>query len=367
MPDPQASPRRPNALRRFVGDPRLSRYGVPAFGVAILIVVFVVVLPRIADYGTVWEILTDTPTRDLLILLGAAVVNVLTFPPPWMAAVPGLGYGHAMVLTQSSTAASAVLPGGDVVGMGTQFAMLRGWGFTSQDATLAVIATGLWNQAVNVLFPVVAVLLLSLQGAVPQGLLTAAEIGGALFVVAVAGFVVLLWRERHARGLGEAAARAVEWVAGVVGRVHRPAWGDAAVRFRNQTVGLVRRRWPHLTVATIVGHLTVWLVLLAALRAVGVGADEVSVLESFAAWSLVRILTAIPITPGGLGIVELGLTGALVAFGGAQEPVVAAVLAYRVLTMVPPIALGGVCLVVWRRMSPQGPGGQAPPGTASGG
>ncbi|MCC6833261.1 MAG: UPF0104 family protein, partial [Thermoleophilia bacterium] len=77
-----------------------------------------------------------------------------------------------------------------------------------------------------------------------------------------------------------------------------------------------------------------------------------SVVESFAAWSLIRILTAVPITPGGLGVVELGLTGALVGFGGDQEPVVAAVLAYRVLTMVPPIALGGLCLAVWRRMAP---------------
>lgn len=333
----------------------MRRILTAGFVVAVLIGTFVFVLPRIADYGTVWDILSAVDRRDLLILLGAAFVNVLTFPPPWMAAVPGLGYGQAMVLTQASTAASAVLPGGDVVGMGTQYAMLKGWGFGGQQAGLAVVVTGVWNQLVNVAFPVSAVLLLSWHGSAPAQLRVAALIGLAVFAMVVSGFVILLAREGHARGLGNLAARMATWVMGLIGRVRRPAWGDAAVRFRNQSVQLVRRRWPHLTVATILGHITVWVVLLAALRAVGIGGDQVSVAESFAAWSLIRILTAVPITPGGLGVVELGLTGALVGFGGDQEPVVAAVLAYRVLTMVPPIALGGVCLAIWRRLAPREP------------
>jgi uncharacterized membrane protein YbhN (UPF0104 family) len=49
-------------------------------------------------------------------------------------------------------------------------------------------------------------------------------------------------------------------------------------------------------------------------------------------------------------VVELGLTGALVSFGGPQVEVVSAVLLYRVLTYVPPIVVGGICLLVWRRL-----------------
>ena len=94
-----------------------------------------------------------------------------------------------------------------------------------------------------------------------------------------------------------------------------------------------------------------FLVLLVALRAVGVPGADVSLAEAFAAWALIRIITTVPITPGGLGVVELGLTGALVSFGGHQAAVVAAVLLYRVLTYVPPIAIGGVCLLVWRRLA----------------
>jgi uncharacterized protein (TIRG00374 family) len=76
------------------------------------------------------------------------------------------------------------------------------------------------------------------------------------------------------------------------------------------------------------------------LRAFDVPASEVSLVEAFAAWSLARILGSIPITPGGIGVIELGLTGALVGFGGNNAGVVAAVLVYRFLTMVPTLILG---------------------------
>ena len=55
----------------------------------------------------------------------------------------------------------------------------------------------------------------------------------------------------------------------------------------------------------------VFLVLLACLRVFDVPPGQVSVIEAFAAWSLVRLLGSIPITPGGLGIVELALISGL--------------------------------------------------------
>jgi len=73
------------------------------------------------------------------------------------------------------------------------------------------------------------------------------------------------------------------------------------------------------------------------------------VIEAFAGWSLARVLGSIPITPGGLGLVELGLTTVLVGFGGNNASVVAAVLVYRFLTIVPTLVLGGVAAATWRR------------------
>ena len=74
--------------------------------------------------------------------------------------------------------------------------------------------------------------------------------------------------------------------------------------------------------------------------AVGIGAGEITWVEAFAGWSLARALQLIPLTPGGVGPVELGMTGVLVGFGGANAEVVAAVLVFRFLTIVPTLVLG---------------------------
>lgn len=327
---------------------RIKRLIGPAIAIAV-VAVFVVVLPRIADPGTVWDILTGVSPGWGLVIAVVVVANIASFAPSWMAAMPGLGYRRATVVTQASTAASIVLPGGDVVGMGTQFAMLRGWGFGSDRASLAVLVTGLWNQLVRVGFPVVAVGLLAVTGDVPPELRIAGAIGAVAFAVVLGGFIGLLASDRVAQRIGDLGAAVAMWFMRLVRHPRELVWGDDAVRFRRGCADLVRARWPHLTIATVVGHLTVFAVLLVCLRAVGVDAGDVGVVECFAAWSLIRLLTAVPITPGGLGVVELGLTGGLVAFGADQDAAVAGVLLSRALTILPVIVLGAICFLLWRR------------------
>jgi hypothetical protein len=71
---------------------------------------------------------------------------------------------------------------------------------------------------------------------------------------------------------------------------------------------------------------------------------------SLAAYAFVRLLTVLPITPGGLGITELGLVGVLAAGAGprASAQVTAAVLLYRAVTYLPPIPLGAAAFLAWR-------------------
>ena len=135
--------------------------------------------------------------------------------------------------------------------------------------------------------------------------------------MAIALFAIALHDDDNARLVGRIAERLWNRVARLLRRPPVEGWEERLVGFRREAVGLLRRRWLPLTLGTLAGHLTVFLVLLVALRAVGVPSADVSLAEVFAAWALIRIITTIPITPGGLGVVELGLTGALVSFGGA--------------------------------------------------
>jgi uncharacterized protein (TIRG00374 family) len=330
--------------------------------VVLVVGVFAFVLPRVADYGEVWSIVSSLSGREVVALIAVAVVNLATFAPPWMAAFPGLAFVHALVLSQASTAASSVLPGGDAVGMALSYSMLRRWGFNVEQVAVGTAATTVWNAFANVVFAVAAVGLLAIGGDSDPLLTTAALIGTAAVAVGIALFAIALNDDGNARLVGGLAERLWNRVIRLLRRSPVQGWDERLVGFRREAVGLLRRRWLALTAGTLAGHLTVFLVLIVALRAVGVPRADVGFAEAFAAWALIRIITTIPITPGGIGVVELGLTGALVSFGGNEPEVVAAVLLYRVLTYVPPIAIGGVCLLVWRRLGDAVP---APPSNSS--
>lgn len=345
MPDDTA------ARRSLFGRSRRRLLG-GVLAAAVVVAVFVFFLPRIADYRDVWDVLRELGWEDSLVLAGATLLNLATFPPPWMAALPGLRFRQALVMTQASTALSIVAPAGAAVGMAASYSMLRSWGFASAPVGLAVAVTGMWNQFSNLAFPIVALALLTSAGEDHPALRTTALVGVVVLVVALGGFGLVLSSAGRARRVGDLAAGLAGWASRIL-RMGPVVWGgESFARFRSQALGLLGRRWHVITVATIVGHLTVFVLLLACLRVVGVSGSEISWIEAFAAWSLVRILGALPLTPAGVGIVEIGLTGALVAFGAANAEAVAATLLYRALTVFPTLALGLLAVATWRTHHP---------------
>jgi uncharacterized protein (TIRG00374 family) len=330
-----------------------KRVLVAGGGILLVAATFFFFLPRIADYRDVWEVVQTLSWEWCVALVVATAVNIATFAPPWLALLPGLRFWPALMTTQASTALALVVPGGAAVGIATQYGMLRRSGFGTQAVARAVTLVSLWNQFANLAYPIVAVFLLTITGEDTKLLATVAFVGVAILGVAVAALVLVLYSSRMAEDIGDIAARGASWARG---RLHRDpvAWnGRSFERFRVDAVGLLQRRWHVLTLATLAGSLTVFAVLLVSLRALGVPAEDVSVTEAFAAWSLARILGSIPITPGGIGIVELSLSAALIGFGGANAEVVAAVLVYRFMTMVPTIVLGIVAAARWRRSRPE--------------
>ena len=329
------------------------RIGGGALALAVVVATFVFVLPQIADYGEVWGVVTELSWPRLGALLAVTVLNLATYAPPWQAALPGLRYRNAFVLSQASTASTYVAPGGPAVGIALAYGMLRAWGFPRRSITLAVALTGIWNQFALLGFPSVALVLLTVVGERHALLQTVALVGLALFVLAAAAYIAGLSSRRLARWAGNLTARIATRGMRIVRRGPAAWTGETFAAFRAEAAGLLRRRWHVLTAATLVGHLSVFLVLLTSLRVFDVPAADVSAIEAFAAWSLVRLLGSIPVTPGGLGIIELGLTTALVGFGGANAEVVTAVLTYRFLTIVPTLLLGLLAGATWKRHRPR--------------
>ena len=302
----------------------------------------------LADVGAA---ITDMTWGELTTLAVAAGWNLVTYAFVWMTVTPGLGFGRAMVMTQATTAVTNTVPAGSAIGVGMTYAMLSSWGLSRGRTTIAVLVSGVWNTFAKLGIPVLALALVALQGDASAGRVTAALLGIAGLVAAIVVFALMLRSEAMAERVGIVSGRVASRLLALFRRPPVSGWELATVKFRNRTVDLLEHGWIPITAATLVSHLSLYLVLLLALRAVGVSDAEVGWAEVLAVFAFARLATAIPITPGGAGVVEAVLITGLTAAGGDKAQVVAAVLVYRALTWGLPIVVGIGCLVWWRRQS----------------
>jgi uncharacterized protein (TIRG00374 family) len=320
-------------------------------GVAVVVIglTFAFVLPKIADYQDVWKVIRTLSWPSILALVGATILNIVTFAPPWMVCMRKLGFVRALVVTQASTATTYVAPGGAAPGMAVSFGMLRAWGFTSRQVAVTVAVLGVWNQMIIFGSVPFAFALLAIVGEHDPLLQSFAIAGLVVFAAGVALFAAVMWSENLARWAGDFAARDANWVLHFVHRGPVGFGGHSLVGFRTDALGLLRTRWHLITITTLAGQLSMFLLLYVTVRVLGIGSSELLGVEIFAAWTVAKLIGSIPITPGGLGVVELGLTSLLVAFGAPRADAVAATLVYRTLSVVPTLVLGLVAAAIWTR------------------
>jgi putative heme transporter len=321
-----------------------------AASIVIVVGIFVYAIPKFADYAEVWKAAQTLTPLEIGSLVAVMIFNLFTYWWANMAALPGLRLGHAAVLTQTTTSVANTLPGGGAIAVGLTYTILKSWGFTGTDTALYVGVTGLWNIFTKLALPVISIALLVATGKSSTAYITAAIVGIIVLAIAVAVLAAIFASERLARRVGEL----LQKVAAPILRLFRYRkelrWGDGAVRFRRDTIGLVRHRWIRLTFFTVLSQLALFLVLLVSLRHMGVSEADVSTAEAFAVFAFSRLLSAVPITPGGVGVIDLGYVGGLSALvpDSLKPEVVAAVLLFRLLTYGVQIPIGGFTYLIWR-------------------
>jgi uncharacterized membrane protein YbhN (UPF0104 family) len=318
--------------------------------VAIIVAVFWYFLPQFTSISAVWTSIRSMSWWQMSLLALVAIWNLATYWIVMVSTMPGLTYGQAAVVAESSTAVSNTIPGGGAVGIAMSYAMYSSWGFSRTRSSVSLLVTGVLNNFAKLAMPVLALALVAFTGGGGSGgRIVAGVLGIGALAAAVTVFAMLLRSEDSARRIGLAAAGIASAVLRVLRRAPVHGWELATVKFRSRTLLLLRARWGRITVATLISHLSLFLVLLLSLRFVGVTESQVSWAETLAIFAFARLLTAIPLTPGGLGVVELALITGLAAAGGMRAEVAAGVLIFRALTYVLPIPLGLLTYVYWRR------------------
>jgi putative heme transporter len=318
------------------------------FSLVLVIGIFYYLLTGV-DLGEVWAEIRSMTWREDLMLAAVAAWNLATYAFVWMSVTPGLSFWHAFVMTQATTSVTNTVPGGSAIGIGMTYVMLGSWGYSRSRTSVAVLVSGVWNAFAKLGLPVLALALVALQGRASAARVTAALIGIAGLVAAIVVFALMLRSEEQANRFGILAGQIASRLRRLVRRPPVHGWELATVKFRARTLDLLEHGWVPITVATLVSHLSLYLVLLVCLRAVGVSDAEVGWAEVLAVFAFARLATAVPFTPGGAGVVEAVLIGGLVAAGGQRAQVTAAVLVYRVLTWGVPILVGVGCYLWWRR------------------
>ena len=333
---------------------RSSRRAVLRFalGIAFAAAVFAEILPRIASYGSVAHRLGTVSWPWIAGLAAGSLLDILTTALPWQAVLPELSFLGALAFTQASTALTTLLPGGAPLGMALSFGFLRRMRVDRGHAAFAVAVTGIWSEVMILIYPLVGAILVFATGQLSASTAVIAGVSAACGAVIVGLAVAALRSEGAARWLGDVSARAAAWFARLIHQAP-PGWsGEALVKLRTERLVLLRRRWPRLTAATLANQLSAYLVFELSLRAVGISVAELPLSEAFLAWAIGRVISSLPLTPGGIGVVELGMIGTLVGFGASHAHVVAAVLLYRAVIVLPTLVIGLIALPLLRRFAP---------------
>jgi len=349
--EPVTGPGLPPDPARWSAARRLVR---PLLSTALLAAILAGAVPQLRGFGDAWSVLRGLGSAEVAAITAAAAWNIVSYFPAAVAALPGLTLRQAGAVNQAATAVASTVPGGDAISVGLMVTMYRSYGFAPAAIALAVLAGGICSTIAKLVVPLPAVLVLLARGESTAHLAPAA-IAGAVAVLAVALAVALAVRPRLAVVTGDAAGRLVSGLARAVGRPPVTGWGAAVAAFRDDAVVLARGRGRWMVAFAVVSHLSLFVVLLVALRIVGVSAADVSWAEALGAFAFIHLVTLLPLPAGGLGVLELGLTTALVAAGADGDAALAATLLFRAVTFLPPLPIGALAYLGWRRARVAGP------------
>ena len=251
----------------------------------------------------------------------------------------------------AGNAISLIMPGGAAAGAAVQFRMLATSGMSAGEAVGGLTAFSLLGVAGLLALPVFALPAILLGTPINRSLFDAALVGMVGFVLFAGFSATLLVTDRPLKAVGQA----VQWTRNRVMRNREPLTGleGQLVMQRDLIRGVLGEQWWK-AVLLSAGRLAFdFLSLLCALRAVGSRPSPSLVLIAYAVTGVIGL---VPITPGGLGIVEASLSGFLVLAGVDSGAAVLATLTYRLASYWLPLLAGPVAYAAFKRRYRNGPG-----------
>lgn len=301
------------------------------------LVIEYLVVPQLAGPRKVVHLLAEVNPLLLLAgvgLEGAALYSYARLTRTLLPSSDRISIFTLMRIQMTTLSVSHCAPGGTATGSALGYRLMTQWGLPGRDVGFAMATQGIGSAIVlNVILWVALIASIPVWGFSAVYLIAAAV--GAVLLISAAAIVVVFTRggDRAGRSLEHAATR-LPFVDGaalrrsferIADRISEIA-EDRKLLFR--AVGWASANWllDAASLAVFVGAFGKW-----------VNPDGLLV-----AYGLANVLAVIPITPGGLGVVEATLTSLLVGFDTPRGVATLGVVAYRLVNFWVPIPVGGL-------------------------
>jgi uncharacterized protein (TIRG00374 family) len=320
---------------------RPVRHGVLIF--IVLLVVEYLVVPELV--GASKDLYLLGQVNALWLIAGVVLEGVSLFCYALLTRVllppgPKPGLSRLFRIDLSAAAVAHVIPAGTLGTAALGFRLFTAEGISGNDAAVMMAAKGLGSTVVlNVLLWLSLVISIPLAGFQP--------IYGT---VAIIGTVVLLAVGAVVLGVTRGAGLA-SWVVRAVGDKIPRLSGERlerAIREASSTVSVLARDKRVLAWSLIWASLN-WLLDAASLWCfVAAFGSLVNPVELFAAYGIANVAGALPITPGGLGVVDSVAPLLLVGFGVTRSVATLGVIGWRLVNFWLPIPTGALSYVSLR-------------------
>jgi uncharacterized protein (TIRG00374 family) len=311
----------PSLLSMFGSWPRLADVQPWWFAVLVLL--------QTCSLAALWWL-----TRLALAPHGDETAEDEPTPPP--------GWGTVATAQLAGNAASRVVPGGPATGGVVQAKLLIQAGQPPASVASALTAIGLLTTGVLLLLPVLTIPAL-LIGPPPARQLQLGLLVSLILAVLIVGLGVtaLTWN-RFVVAVGRAGGHAVHVVKHTV---TADTVAATLVAQRDRVRAAFEGHWWRAVLAAAANRMFDYAALIAALAAFGAHARPSEVLLAYV---VAQALVIVPLTPGGLGFVDAGLTTLLVLIGISADTALIGTLLYRLVSFWLPIPVGVLAWAGWR-------------------
>jgi uncharacterized protein (TIRG00374 family) len=302
------------------------------------------VAPAIGEVLGAWPKVADLKPWWLAVMLLFEAASCWCL---WELQALSIGTKDMKAVATSQLAGGAlgrVIPGGAATAAATQYNMLN-----ASDVPRGAIATGLAAATVLQIAALCVLPALTLPALVfwvktPETLWETAILALVLFLAMLGVGLAVARSEQTLRAVGRFAVRVSCRLPG--DRALAPEFPDRLVVQRDEVVERLGDRFVRASAAAVGRWVFDLLALATAIQAVGAHPRFSLVLLAYVA---AQLLAQIPITPGGLGVVEAGLTATLALAGVRGGDAAVAVLAYRLVSYWLMLPAGLVAWIVHRR------------------